>query len=62
MRSLQHVFWRGAMALGLFVGGGVLTLPHSPIAVHDASIAQPAAAAVDLVQVPPPASSARGRC
>ena len=31
MRSLQHVLWRGAMALGLFVcgGAGVLALPHS---------------------------------
>jgi hypothetical protein len=30
MRSLQHVLWRGAIALGLFLGSsaGILALPH----------------------------------
>jgi len=62
MRSLQHVFWRGAMALGLFVGGGVLILPHSPIASRDAAIAQSATPTADLVQVPAPVTSTGARC
>jgi len=30
MRSLQHVLWRGAIALGLFLASsaGILALPH----------------------------------
>jgi len=30
MRSLRHVLWRGAIALGLFLGSsaGILGLPH----------------------------------
>ena len=33
MRSLQHVLWRGAIALGLFLGSsaGILALPHPAI-------------------------------
>jgi hypothetical protein len=33
MRSLQHVLWRGAIALGLFLGSsaGILALPHPAV-------------------------------
>jgi len=45
MRSLQHVLWRGAIALGLFLGSsaGILALPH-PATSGCAAVTTPAMA------------------
>ena len=46
MRSLQHVLWRGAIALGLFLGSGavILALPHPATNACAAVPASPAMA------------------
>jgi hypothetical protein len=50
MRSLQHVLWRGAIALGLFLGSsaGILALPHAFTNVCVATATPPAAAYLRL--------------
>jgi hypothetical protein len=47
MRSLQHVLWRGAIALGLFIGSsaGILALPHPATSACTAVATTPAMAA-----------------
>jgi len=47
MRSLQHVLWRGAIALGLFLGSsaGILALPHPAANACTAVAATPAMSA-----------------
>jgi hypothetical protein len=47
MRSLQHVLWRGAIALGLFLASsaGILALPHPATSACTALAATPAMAA-----------------
>jgi hypothetical protein len=47
MRSLRHVLWRGAVALGLFLGSsaGILVLPPLATSACTAVAATPAMAA-----------------
>jgi hypothetical protein len=47
MRSLQHVLWRGAIALGLFLGSGagLLALPHPAVSACASMAATPVIAA-----------------
>jgi len=47
MRSLQHVLWRGAIALGLCLGSsaGILALPHPATNACTAVAATPAMSA-----------------
>ena len=60
MRSLQHVLWRGAIALGLFLGSsaGILALPH-PATSACASVAARTATAAGIR---PHADALRHRC
>jgi len=60
MRSLQHVLWRGAIALGLFLGSsaGILALPHPASSACAAVAATPAIAAAMLLHD----SAPRHRC
>ena len=60
MRSLQHVLWRGAIALGLFLGSsaGILALPHPATSACAAAATTPAMAAGIRLQN----NTARHRC
>jgi len=60
MRSLQHVLWRGAIALGLFLGSsaGILALPHPVTGACAAVATTPVMAA----RVRLHADAARRRC
>ena len=60
MRSLQHVLWRGAIALGLFLGSsaGILALPHPATSACAAVATTPAMAA----GIRPHAGAPRHRC
>ncbi len=67
MRCLQHVLWRGAIALGLLVSGGagVLALPQAPAPACNARAgldAAPVAQAAWSANTTDPASTQRSRC